>query len=139
MGAFGVILAANLTLMISAIGTFPGLEVENSYVASQVFNAEMAAQKRLGWLTSVTGTADEVTVTVHDRDGNPVFPSQISLQVGRLTHNRDDQVFDLRYSDGAFRAPATLARGAWEARLRATAADGTKLHQRFKILIGDGS
>ncbi len=139
LAAFGTILAANIALMVSAIGTFPGLEVKNSYVASQRFNSERAAQRKLGWTTAVTGTASEVIVTLRDKAGKPVFPAKISLRVGRLTHNRDDQVFDLTYSGGAFRAPAMLAPGAWEARLSATAADGTKIHQRFKFLIGDGS
>ncbi len=42
---FGVIIAVNITMAWKAISTFPGLEVENGYVASQSFDAEMAAQK----------------------------------------------------------------------------------------------
>ena len=41
---FGVIIAVNLTLAWQAISTFPGLEVENSYVASQTFDADRRAQ-----------------------------------------------------------------------------------------------
>ena len=48
-GAFGVILAANLTLAFSAVGTFPGLETKNSYVESQNFNIDRDAQLALGW------------------------------------------------------------------------------------------
>ena len=47
--AFGVIIAVNLTLAFNAVRTFPGLEVKNSYVASQSFDADRAAQNALGW------------------------------------------------------------------------------------------
>lgn len=34
VAGFGIIIAVNLTLAFSAVRTFPGLEVKNSYVAS---------------------------------------------------------------------------------------------------------
>ena len=37
--AFGVIIGVNVLMAVKAISTFPGLEVQNSYVASQVFDA----------------------------------------------------------------------------------------------------
>ena len=39
VGFFGVIIAVNLLMAYKAISTFPGLEVSNSYVASQKFNS----------------------------------------------------------------------------------------------------
>ena len=45
--AFGVIISVNLTLAYNAVQTFPGLEVANSYVASQQFDANRAAQEAL--------------------------------------------------------------------------------------------
>ena len=42
--AFGVIIAVNLTLAFQAVRTFPGLEVKNSYVASQSFEQERRDQ-----------------------------------------------------------------------------------------------
>ena len=41
--AFGVIIAVNLTLAYQAVATFPGLEVKNSYVASQSFDVDREA------------------------------------------------------------------------------------------------
>ncbi|MEL7345657.1 MAG: FixH family protein, partial [Pseudomonadota bacterium] len=35
--AFGIIISVNMTLAFQAVRTFPGLEVKNSYVASQAF------------------------------------------------------------------------------------------------------
>ena len=36
--AFGIIIAVNFTLAYNAVATFPGLEVKNTYVASQEFD-----------------------------------------------------------------------------------------------------
>ena len=41
--AFAVIIGVNLTLAFQAVATFPGLEVKNSYVASQSFDDDRAA------------------------------------------------------------------------------------------------
>lgn len=49
---FGVIIAVNMTMAVLATRTFGGTVVDNSYVASQRFNAwldEARAQERLGW------------------------------------------------------------------------------------------
>jgi nitrogen fixation protein FixH len=46
VSAFGVIIAVNFLLAYKAVSTFPGLEVPNSYVASQTFDADRAAHAR---------------------------------------------------------------------------------------------
>lgn len=56
LGAFGVIIAVNLLMAFKAVSTFPGLETPNSYVASQVFDAERVAQESLGWTVTPTMT-----------------------------------------------------------------------------------
>ncbi|MFN7052645.1 MAG: FixH family protein, partial [Gemmobacter sp.] len=48
-GAFGIIIAVNVLMAYKAVSTFPGLEVKNSYVASQNFDTERRAQEALGW------------------------------------------------------------------------------------------
>ncbi|WP_370272721.1 FixH family protein, partial [Pseudooceanicola nitratireducens] len=47
--AFGIIITVNLVMATQAIRTFPGLEVKNSYVASQEFDDRRAEQQALGW------------------------------------------------------------------------------------------
>ena len=44
LAAFGVVIGVNLLLAVKAVGTFPGVEVSNSYVASQVFDRERSTQ-----------------------------------------------------------------------------------------------
>ena len=46
---FSIIIAVNITLAINAVRTFPGKETESSYVASQHFDSDRAAQEaRIG-------------------------------------------------------------------------------------------
>jgi nitrogen fixation protein FixH len=49
---FGTVMAVNFTMARIAVGSFGGVVVENSYVASQHFNewlAESRGQEALGW------------------------------------------------------------------------------------------
>ena len=77
---FGVIIAVNMTMAVLATRTFGGTVVDNSYVASQRFNAwldEARAQERLGWKVAAevvdrrvvidTGSLAEASVTVTAR------------------------------------------------------------------------
>ncbi|MEM1164482.1 MAG: FixH family protein, partial [Pseudomonadota bacterium] len=51
--AFGIIIAANMTMLFAATGSFPGLVVENSYIAGQGWNQRTQAQHDLGWTSEV--------------------------------------------------------------------------------------
>ena len=53
VGAFGVIILVNIAMAFFAVRSFPGLEVKNSYVASQEFDARRQAQERLNWTAAV--------------------------------------------------------------------------------------
>jgi len=71
--AFGVIIAVNLTLAYQAVKTFPGLEVKNSYVASQVFDVEKADQLALGWEVSATLDVHALSLIIL-KDGQAIAP-----------------------------------------------------------------
>ncbi len=75
---FGVVIGVNLTMARIAIGSFGGVVVENSYVASQEFNgwlAEARDQDALGWSVTkslrddrklavrITGAPDPLTIS----------------------------------------------------------------------------
>ena len=135
VGAFGVILTANLTLAFSAIETFPGLETKNSYVASQEFDRNRAAQEALGWDVRATVRNDQLIHTIRDRYGNAVRPDLKETTLGRATHVREDQTPDWRWEGGAFVAPVHLNPGNWNLRMVAHAADGTLFQQRIVIHV----
>ncbi len=135
VGAFSVIIGVNLLMAYFAIGTFPGMDVKNSYVASQNFDTERAAQQALGWTVSVTYEHGELVVEVVDKAGRPADVALLNAIVGRPTHVRDDQTPQFQQRGGKFRAPLTLGEGKWNLRLKATALDGTKFHQRLNFEV----
>lgn len=133
--AFGIIIAANLTLAVSAVKTFPGLEVKNSYVASQNFDRERAAQIALGWTARVEADGQELRLAFTDAEGRPVRVATLDATIGRATHVADDQTPAFDYVDGVYVAPVTLDRGKWELRLTATDDAGTLFRQRLELFL----
>lgn len=136
VSAFGVIITVNLYLAFSAVRTFPGLEVANSYVASQNFNAELAAQLALGWDVSASVEDGLLQLSFTDAEtGAPVQVAALGATLGRATHVRDDQTPDFRYDTGVFSAPVDLAPGNWNVRIVAEAPDGTEFRQRVILRV----
>jgi nitrogen fixation protein FixH len=133
VAAFGVIIAANLTLAVSAVRTFPGLEVKNGYEASQVFDREKAAQIALGWTMDADLADGELRIAFTDRDGRAVRPATVMAKVGRATEASDDHTPDLVWTGGAFAAPVSIDGGNWTLWVDATAEDGTAFRQRIPL------
>lgn len=134
--AFGIIIAVNLTLAFNAVRTFPGLEVDNSYIASQTFDRDREIQTSLGWDVSAhVDTAGDLVLTILDAGGAPVRVAKLDATFGRATSVRDDQtpVFDFR--DGAYRAKVEYAPGNWNLRFRAVARDGRAFRQRVVVIV----
>ncbi len=137
-GAFALIIGVNIFMAYSAIGTFPGLEVANSYVASQTFDAERKAQEALNWdVTAAIEGDDEVTLTIIGPDGAPARVEAIEGTIGRATQRTDDQVLAFRQNDlGVHVAQVEpLDFGKWELRFVATAANGTPFRQRIQLIL----
>ena len=133
--AFSIIIAVNLTLAFNAVSTFPGLEVKNSYVASQSFDKRRDAQEALGWDVGVAHEGDELTITFRGADGAAIEAGNVAVLIGRKTNSAHDQSPDLSYSDGVFRAPVALDPGFWTVRLTATAEDGTPFQKRLSLRV----
>jgi nitrogen fixation protein FixH len=130
--AFGVIIAVNLTLAFQAVATFPGLEVRNSYVASQSFDADRAAQLALGWDVTAELTDHELTLTILE-NGTPIDPIIESATFGRATNVTFDETPAFVFDGQALRAQVTAGDGNWNLRLKARAADGTLFQQRIIV------
>lgn len=133
--AFAVIIGVNVLMAVKAIATFPGLEVKNSYVASQTFDAERAAQKALGWTLTESHEAGVLRLAFRDRDGLPVRVERLSATVGRTTESSDDLRPEFAWQNGDYVAPADLAPGKWMILLEAFAEDGTRFHQRLDLFV----
>jgi nitrogen fixation protein FixH len=133
-GAFGTIIAVNLVLAYSAVSTFPGLEVKNSYVASQEFNERKAAQEALGWDVRATHGGGVLRLAITDAGGQPVRVASLDATVGRATHVADDQRPEFHFDGRGYVAPVTLAPGNWNIRMEARAMDGTAFQQRVVLV-----
>lgn len=129
---FAVIITVNLTLAYQAVSTFPGLETKNSYVASQSFDADRAAQEALGWDVGAVVAGEELRLRIA-RNGAPVEATILSAVLGRATHVAQDQMPILVFDGQDYVAPVDLAKGNWNLRLVAQAADGTKFRQRVIV------
>jgi nitrogen fixation protein FixH len=134
-GAFGVIITVNLFLAYSAVSTFPGLEVKNSYVASQQFDERKAAQEALGWTVRADASAGQVVLSITDVAGNPVRVGALEAVVGRATHVADDIRPEFIFDGAAYVAPIDLAGGNWNIRMTAMAEDGTQFAQRVILHV----
>jgi nitrogen fixation protein FixH len=135
VGAFGVIIAVNITLAYSAISTFPGLEVKNGYIASQEFDRRRAAQEALGWTVDVQQTGGLVIMAITDATGDPVRAAQIDATIGRATERADDVRPAFEFDGAAYVAPVELRPGKWDLRLAAKADDGTEFRQRLVFFV----
>ena len=130
--AFGVIITVNLALAWNAVRTFPGLEVKNSYVASQSFDRDRAAQNALAWDVSAK-LADDRLILAFATDGARVRPVIEKAVFGRATSVAADQTPDFVFDGTAFVAPVQAGAGNWNLRVVARAADGTLFQQRIVV------
>lgn len=133
--AFGVIIAVNLTLAYQAVATFPGLEVRNSYVASQSFDADRSAQLALGWDVSATLSGGHTLSLIILEDGKAIAPRIQSATFGRATNVAHDETPAFTFDGTALRAPVVAGPGNWNLRLKARAEDGTLFQQRIIVKV----
>lgn len=133
--AFGIIISVNLTLAVNAVRSFPGLEVKNTYVASQAFDRNRVAQLALGWEVSAEVEGAEVVLRIL-RDGTALAPKIERATFGRATSTAWDQELTFHFDGAALRAPVAAGPGNWNLRLRARAADGTLFEQRIVLRVG---
>jgi len=132
---FGLIIAVNFWMAYNAVKTFPGLEVKNSYIASQSFDAERNAQSALGWRVETAYVDGVVTVSLLDAVGLAPQVASFEAKIGRTTHQREDIVLEMTRAATVYSAPVTLAPGRWYLRLNVVAADGTEFQQRHSIYV----
>lgn len=137
VGAFSIIIGVNVVMAYKAVSTFPGLEVQNGYVASQTFDAERKAQEALGWTLTHSYRAGALSLDVRDASGAPAIVSQLDVLVGRTTESKDDIHPDFRRDGGAFVADVTLPKGKWMMMVEARAADGTLFRQRLELSVSE--
>lgn len=135
VGAFSVIVGVNLTLAYQAVATFPGLVTDNSYVASQHFNADRTAQDGLGWDVGAEVKNGLLHLTITNASGAPVHPNIVKATFGRATHVAEDVTPAFSWTGTDLTAPIAAAPGYWTLWLDLTAEDGTPFRRRIPIHV----
>jgi len=133
VGAFAIIIGVNLVMAYVAVDTFPGLEVRNSYVASQGYNDRAASQRALGWTTDADLTAGQLRLQINNANGSAAAVSSLDATLGRPTTEREDFAPEFRFDGDAYVADVDVDYGNWNLHLVATADDGTTFAQRIEL------
>jgi len=134
--AFGTIVTANLALVFSALYSFPGLDVKNSYVASQQFDALAKAQNALHWHTKTTYAQGVYSIFITDKFGKVVHPESLSLRIGRTTFSYEDTTFKPLPTATGYAAQADLASGKWQVWIDATSQSGVAYSIVLPLMVG---
>ncbi|VDC25207.1 FixH family protein [Pseudogemmobacter humi] len=133
--AFGVIIGVNLVLAWKAVSTFPGLDVQSSYVAGQNFDARRAAQEALGWTVAHDYGDGRFRLSFTDAAGAPVEVSELKVLIGRTTIARDDTQPEFTWLNGSYEADVELPTGEWMMKITAVAKDGTLFERRDDFIV----
>jgi nitrogen fixation protein FixH len=130
---FATVVGVNLLMASFATSTFGGIQVENSYVASQKFNGWLEEAERsaaLGWQASAERRADGRVRVLASGPG----PEAVLSATARHTLGREaDQalVFD-RQADGSFVSREPLSMARWIVRLD-VADGGARWRQEVRL------
>jgi len=135
LAAFAVVIAANMALLFSATGSFSGLVVKNSYVASQGWDRKAQAQQALGWTALAEYHDGMLQVTITGRDGNPMAGLNVVAVVGRPASDRDDLRLELAENAQGYDASLTLEPGVWRIAITGADLDGNDFEASARLHI----
>ncbi|GHA43433.1 hypothetical protein GCM10008927_05140 [Amylibacter ulvae] len=134
LGAFCTIVSANVALIYSAVGSFPGLETRKPYVEAQHFETRRIAQEALNWDSNVEYSNGQIILHLTSA-GNTVVLPNVAVRVGRATADRFDQTLVLEFDGKSYHAPITLDAGNWQVQIKTTALDGTGFRRIIPLII----
>lgn len=135
---FGVIIAVNFYMLTSALGSFGGLVTPNSYVASQLFEEDQAAQRAsaiAGWTIELdhdAATEDGAALVVSiEEDGTPVSGLGLAADLGRPSHAREDLTLAFReIAPGRYVSTEAAPLGVWRVTLIHVVAESGAVERR---------
>jgi nitrogen fixation protein FixH len=143
---FLVVAAVNGTMMTLAVQTMPGVDVRNSYEASQRFNRDIAAaraQDARGWSANATlrlrGQDALATLELRDAAKAAVAGLEVGIRLAHPATRADDRAARMS-EDGMGRYVATIPgvnRGAWDVVIEADRAGERVFTSRNRIVLND--
>lgn len=118
LGFFGVIFAVNGVFLYNAITSFPGEDVEKSYLQGLNYNQTLdarAAQAELGWQAQAGIESGKMVFMLQDATGQDLSGYPVIVEARRLTSDAEDQVLTLKsIGAGEYQASVdALTSGQW--------------------------
>ena len=136
---FGVVFVVNGVLVYSALHSWTGLVVENSYVASQTFDkdTERLAAARKDLRHQLHYQDGQLKLDLKTADGQPANATGLTVEIGRPADNELDQKLVLMAdSAGGYFATAKLADGVWTGNIIGRLNGETDIVLPFRLIIG---
>jgi nitrogen fixation protein FixH len=120
---FGTIIAVNVVMAFAATGSFPGLVVQNSYVASQRYNELLEAARRqdkAGRQHALSVREGRLLFNLRGSNDEPLAGLDVQAYAGRPSTDREDRVLVLAEAgEGFYEALELLPPGRWEVEVEA--------------------
>lgn len=139
IGFFGLVITVNLVMAFYAAGTWPGLVVKSSYVASQHFNKNLEVARRqalLGWKSVLRIENAELVFLVRDAEKQPVRDLTIEAKLQRPVSDRSDRLLNFaQASEGRYVATAPVGKGRWVVDILSRDRGGNTYRQIFEITM----
>ncbi|MBO6716702.1 MAG: FixH family protein [Rhizobiaceae bacterium] len=140
---FGTIIAVNMTMAMFATGSWTGLVVKNSYVASQHFNENAAAaraQAALGWTERLEIANGQLRFSLEDAEGAAIVSQSATAVIYRPVSGQDDMTVVLRpVGDGAVAVAVDLGDGGWIVEIAADAGIDRPYRTAKRVFVSGGA
>lgn len=134
---FGVVLVANVTMIVIAFWSWTGLETDSNWRSGLAYNRGLEAERAqmaLGWdaafdVQQRNERSATIALTLEDRHGNLIKNAHVEARFVRPTHDGYDFSAAVpRHHGGTYRADVTLPlAGQWVVRVAATSGGDTYL------------
>jgi nitrogen fixation protein FixH len=138
VAGFAVVIAVNGIMAAIATGTFPGLVVKNSYVASQGYNdllAEARRQSARGWTLKLEVIDGRVVAAINASSGQMVSGLDVTAIAGRPSSVAEDRRAELAETPSGYRAQDTLPAGQWNVDIEARRDGNVVFRERKRIFV----
>ena len=136
---FGVVFAVNIAMTVMAYRSWTGLVVENSYVASQHFNSDVAALKKsesLGISHQLHYENGRLFLALVGVGGKSIALDNVQILIGRPVDDGEDlKLIAVHSANGQFEATAKLGNGVWTGELSALVGGVQLWRQPFKLIV----
>ncbi len=139
LGFFGVMFAVNGVFLYSAITSFPGEDVEKSYLQGLNYNdtlEQRREQAALGWTlrAGLVEGASRLRIEASDQDGEPLSTLTVTATLRRQATTAEDITLSLDpVLRGAYEVDLPpLSKGMWEVDIEARSAHGDDVFNAVK-------